>query len=613
MTAAIRLDHRVRFVWLLAALVVAFAFLLVKITDLQVINPERYREVGIEQRTFVQAIAADRGTIYDRNGVELAMSRPARSVFVDPTMIDDPRGSAAQLADALGMDPGEIEKRMTTEGRFAYVARKVPAELADRVEALGLPGVGLVEEPERFHPAGDMARSILGTTDVDNVGISGLEALYGDQLTGTPGKVVFERSPAGRTIALGEHHQVPAVKGRDLVLTLDRSLQYETERVLAEQISANKARSAIAIVSRPETGEILAMANMVADPETGDVVPGTNNAALTTVYEPGSVMKMVTVSAAIEAGLVSPDTMVQVPPTLKVGDATFQDAEPHGTVTWSVADVLAHSSNIGTIKIAQQLGKDRLHRALLAYGFGQPTSLGFPNEQSGRVPDPSDPDQWWATSIGTVPIGQGVSVTPLQMLLAYNTIANRGVYVPPSLVRSTIDADGNEHPLPVEEGHRVLSQPVADMMNVMLRRVVADGTGKLAQVHGYTPAGKTGTSRKPQPGGGYRDSNGVTQYQSTFVGFVPAERPALSIIVIIDEPRAGGYTGGVVAAPAWSKIASFALRELSIAPPATDAPAGGTPVGERSGLTPEGKVRGPTADLPVASPAGREVAVGAPR
>lgn len=605
MTVAVsRPDHRVRLLWLLAALLAGFALLVSKLFDLQVVNPERYREVGIEQRTFAQTLAAERGTIYDRDGVELVMSRPARSVFVDPALVEDPKAEAAQLADVLGMDPAGIEALMTRQGRFAYVARKVPAEVADRVSALALPGVGLLEEPERFYPAGDLARSILGMTDIDNVGISGLEALYGDELTGTPGKLVFERSPAGRTIAVGEHHQVPAVKGRDLVLTLDRSLQYETERILAEQVAANKAKGAIAIVTRPETGEILAMANMVADPETGRVVPGTNNAALTTVYEPGSVMKMVTISAAIEAGLVSPDTMIQVPPSLKVADATFQDAEPHGHVTWSVADVFAHSSNIGTIKIAQQLGKERLHRSLLAFGFGRSTSLGFPNEQSGRVPDPGDPDQWWATSIGTVPIGQGVSVTPLQMLLAYNTIANRGTYVAPRLVHSTIDADGTEHTFPFDEGRRVLSQDVADTMNIMLRQVVTAGTGKLAQVHGYTPAGKTGTSRKPQPGGGYLDENGVMQYQSTFVGFVPAERPALSIIVLIDEPRAGGYTGGMVAAPAWSKIASFALRELSIAPPATDAPAGGTPVEGRSVRTPEGKVRGPTADRPVASAVG---------
>ncbi len=612
MTIAVRptrpVDHRVRLLWLLGALLVGFALLVSKLADLQVLNPQRYREVGVEQRTFSQRLAAERGTIFDRNGVELAMSRPASSVFVDPELIDDPRTSAALLAPVIGIEASELEAKMQGEGRFAYIARKIPAEMAAEIEALGLSGVGLLEEPERYHPSGDVARSIIGGTDVDNVGISGVEALYGEALTGTPGQVVLERNPAGRTIAVGEHHQVAAVKGNDVVLTLDRSLQFETERILAEQVALAEAKGGIAVVTKPDTGEILAMANVVSDTETDTVVPGTNNAALTTAYEPGSVLKMVTVSAALEAGVVAPETVVQVPSVLRVGDADFTDAEPHGGMSWSVSEVMAHSSNIGTIKIAQQLGKDRLHDMLTAFGLGQSTSIGFPNEQAGSVPDPDDPNEWWSTSIGTVPIGQGVSVTPLQMLLGYNTIANGGVYVPPRLVQSTIGADGSEQPVPLAESRRVLSDGTAHQMNVMLRQVVAEGTGKLAAVHGYTPAGKTGTSRKPQPGGGYADKNGIIQYQSTFVGFVPAEQPALSIIVIIDEPHGGAYTGGLVAAPAWSKIASFALRELSIAPPETDAPAGGAPVGVETDevtqaasstlvvRTEDGKVRGPTAE-----------------
>jgi cell division protein FtsI (penicillin-binding protein 3) len=588
-------DHRKRLLWFLGALLVSFAFLVSKLADLQVVNPERYRELGVEQRMFSQSLAAERGTIYDRNGAELAMSRPARSVFVDPALIDDPRAASAMLAPVVGVDAADIEAKMRGEGRFAYIARKIPAEMAAEIEALALSGVGLLEEPERHHPSGQVARSILGLTDVDNVGISGVEALYGSALTGTPGKVVLERNPAGRTIAVGEHHQVEAVKGDDVVLTIDRSLQFETERILAEQVALAQAKGGIAVVTKPDTGEILAMANVVNDDESGTIVPGTNNAALTTAYEPGSVMKVVTVSAAIEAGVVAPETVIPVPSSLKIAEYEFTDSEPHPPTAWSVSDVLAHSSNIGTIKIAQQLGKHRLHDMVSAFGFGERSPIGFPNEQAGAVPHPDNPSQWWDTSIGTLAIGHGVSVTPLQMLVAYNTIANGGVYVPPRLVHSIVDADGTEHAHPVGAARRVLSKPTADTMNVMLRQVVAEGTGRLAAVHGYTPAGKTGTSRKPQPGGGYADENGIFQYQSTFVGFVPAEQPALSIIVIIDEPHGGAYTGGAVAAPAWSKIASFALRELSVAPPATDAPIGGAPV-ELVTRTDNGKLRGPTAE-----------------
>ena len=579
-----------RLLWLLGVVLVGFVLLASKLADLQVVNPDRYREVGEEQRTYAQKVAADRGTIYDRNGVELAMSKPAQSVFVDPALVDDPFVAAAAVAPVLGLDVREVEGKMRGEGRFAYLARKVTDEKAQQISALGLKGVALVEESSRYHPSGDMARSVLGRVDVDNTGISGLEMAYGQQLTGRPGELVFERDPEGRTIPVGDHQLVPAQKGDDLVLTIDRSIQYETERILADQVRATNSNGGIAVVTEPATGEVLAMANMVRDGDTDTIVAGTNNAGLTTVYEPGSVMKMATVGAALERGVVRPETIIQVPSVLRVGDADFQDAEEHGPMAWSVSEVLAHSSNIGTIKIAQQLGKDPLYETLRAFGFGSPTAIGFPNELAGVVPDPSDPAEWWSTSIGTVPIGQGVSVTPLQMLLAYNVIANGGTYVEPRLVHSTLDAEGVEHPVAVDGGHRVFSQRTADELNLMLRDVVVEGTGQNAAISNYGTAGKTGTSRKPQPGGGYVDKFGFTQYQSTFVGFVPAEQPALSVIVIIDEPGGGQYTGGVVAAPAWSRIASFALQHLGVPPPVTDAPAGG--VAAASAAKDRGKVRG---------------------
>ncbi len=388
---------RVRLLWLLAVVFVGFVLLASKLADLQVLNPGRYREVGEEQRTFSQRIAADRGTIYDRNGVELAMSKPAQSVFVDPTMIDDPFVAASAVAPILGLDERDVEQKMRSDGRFAYLARKVTDEQAQKVSALGLKGVSLVEEPERYHPSGDMARSILGGVDVDNNGLSGLEQSYGDQLTGKPGEVVFERNPEGRTIAVGDHEMVPAVKGDDVVLTLDRSLQYESERILAEQVQATNSKGGIAIVTKPATGEILAMANMVRDGDpatggTGKIVPGTNNAAVTTTYEPGSVMKLATVGAALERGVVSPQTKIQVPPVLRVGDADFKDAEDHGTVDWTTTEVLSHSSNIGTIKIAQQLGKQPLYDTLRAFGFGTKTALGFPERARWGRTRPEQPE-----------------------------------------------------------------------------------------------------------------------------------------------------------------------------------------------------------------------------
>jgi cell division protein FtsI (penicillin-binding protein 3) len=579
-----------------------FAVVLGKLTDLQVVSADEYRAFGESQRLLSQAIPAERGVIYDRNGVELAMSRPASSVFVDPQLVEDPHATAAQVAPVLGLPIEEIEAKMRGEGRFVYLARMVPDEQVEQLRALGLAGVAFLEEPERYHPSGPLAQAILGSVDVDNAGISGLEALYDDALTGTPGERSVERNPDGQTIAVGDQEVLPAVKGDDLLLTLDRSMQYEVERILADQVSATDSKGGIAVVSRPATGEILAMANVVRDRDTGEVLTGTNNASLTTSYEPGSVLKMVTIAAAIEAGLVTPETIIDVPPKLRVADDEFQDAEPHGGMSWPVSEVLSHSSNIGTIKIAQKVGKTGLHDELRSFGIGERTALAFPNEQSGSL---TPPEEWWDTSLPTIAIGQGVAVTPLQMLFAYNAIANDGLYVAPRLVKATVDADGVEHPLSLDGGRRVVSADTAGTMNVMLRDVVAQGTGKLAAVDGYTPAGKTGTSRKVQPGGGYVDADGVMRYQSTFVGFVPAEQPALSIIVIMDEPSGGQYSGGVVSAPAFAKIASYGLRLLGVPPPLTDAPAGGTPVDLSGGApaappgattTEDGRVRGPSAE-----------------
>jgi cell division protein FtsI/penicillin-binding protein 2 len=323
-------DHRRRLLAVLAVLALLFVVVAAKVVDLQVVSPERYLEWGQAQRVSTQTLAAERGAILDRNGDELAISRPARTVFVDPALIDEPSVAAAQVAPLLGLDVTEVTAKMAGEGRFSYLKRKVPVEVADQVEALGIAGVGLLDESERYLPAGTSARSLIGTVDTDNQGTSGLEALLGDQLTGTPGEVSLERTPTGRTIAVGEHSLEPAVAGDDVQLTIDRAIQFEAERLLGEQVSATEAKGGVAIVMVPDTGEILAMANIVRDPETGEVVTGTNNAALTTQYEPGSVMKVATIAGALEAGLVDPSTTMTLPPTLQIYDDVFQEAEPRG-------------------------------------------------------------------------------------------------------------------------------------------------------------------------------------------------------------------------------------------------------------------------------------------
>ncbi|MGH9261154.1 MAG: peptidoglycan D,D-transpeptidase FtsI family protein, partial [Acidimicrobiales bacterium] len=415
------------------------------------------------------------------------------------------------------------------------------------------------QEQARFNPSGDLARALIGHVGVDNDGVSGIEQTYEEQLSGEPGHLVVERDLAGRTIPAGRHQIDPALPGDDLILTIDRNLQYAVENILSQQVGATGAKGGTAIVTNPQTGEVLALANEETDPATGVVGNTTKNVAVTDNYEPGSVNKVITLAAALEEGLVTPDQVIEVPSSLQVADHTYNDSHP-GSLT--VTEVLSKSSNVGTIKIAQELGQERLHEYLGRFGFGRPTGLDLPHEVSGSVPDLDD---WSGTSIGSIPIGHGISVTAMQMLFAYNVIANDGVYVPPTLVSATRDAAGERHPSARGESRRVVSPTTASQMRAMLTEVIANGTGEAAAIDGYVAAGKTGTARKPQPGGGYKDAAGNYHYISTFAGFLPADDPQLSIIVVIDEPTTSPYASQT-AAPAFKEIGQYAARTMAVAP-----------------------------------------------
>jgi cell division protein FtsI (penicillin-binding protein 3) len=547
-------------------LLVGFGAVTVRLVQVQALNGEEYAAFGVSQRFQDITLPADRGSIFDRNGHDLAVSLPQQTIWANPKLIKHPLEIATALAGPLQLDPARttaLAERLAGNAEFTYVARRVDDEVAAAVADLTLPGIAFLEEPKRFAPAGDLARSVLGQVGVDNDGLFGLERQYDEALTGEPGELIIEKDPEGRTIPGGEHERVPARRGDDLVLTIDRSMQYETERALAAQILAKGARGGTAIVSEPSTGEILALANFTTDPETGAIVATGNNMGATAVYEPGSVNKVITVAAALEEGLVTPGTELTVPDSLQVSDHLYTDHDPHPTESYSVTRILTESSNIGTIKLAQMLGKERLDSYLRRFGFGAKTSLDFPNEAAGQLLRPED---YSGTSIGSIPIGQGISVTAMQMLEAYNVLANGGVYVPPKLVLETVDAEGRRHPLPAQEGRRVVSEATAEQMREMLVNVVAEGTGTRGGITGYTVAGKTGTARKPLPEGGYQDAAGNYHYVANFVGFVPAEQPELSIIVVIDEP-AGDIYGGTVAAPVFADLAQYGLRLFKIAPP----------------------------------------------
>lgn len=544
----------------------------VRLADVQVLRSDRYLAYGNKQFNGFRQLPAWRGAIYDRNGQAFAMSVAEPRIVADPTQIADPHRAAVLLAPLLHTDVAGLEAQLAKRGdRYEILSGDVTRSEADRVLALKLGGITAEDQYVRTNPAGDLAAAVIGRSlpdgsvdDTGKQGISGLERQFDAQLHGQPGRLWYERDVAGRTIAGGHRRLDPARPGTDLYLTLDEPLQYEAERALASQVTDTGAKGATAVIMRPSTGEILAMASVAVD-EDGNVANTRDNRAVTAVFEPGSTNKVFTVAGAMEEGLVTPNTVLEVPDHLQLYDKDFTDHDPHPTAAWSVTDILVTSSNIGTIKIAQQLGKTRVDGYLRSFGLGSTTGLGFPAEEDGIM---SPVDRWSGVDIGAIPIGQGISVTALQLLTAYNVVANDGVYVAPKLVGATDRGTGQVVTEP-SAGRRVVSAATATKLRAMMAKVVSDGTGKRAAVPGYVVAGKTGTARIAQHGAdatdGYRDASGNYRYQSTFVGMV--DGADLSILVTIEDPRSSIY-GGDVAAPVFSHLAATALRRYQVPPPA---------------------------------------------
>lgn len=566
-------DPRRRLIVLLVVLSLAFGGIVARLTVLQAIDSSRYSQFGKSQRLHSVVLPAARGAIVDRNGAGLALSTRRRTVWANPQLVRDPLTAARVLAPVLGVPEGTLRERLTTSAAFVYLDRKVEDSVADKVTSLNLTGVSLLEEPKRVDPAAPLAAPVLGQVGLDEEGLSGLELQFQRELEGRAGQLVVERDPSGNDIASGIHELRAPVPGKQLKLTIDRSMQYEAERVLSDQITATKAKGGIALVMDVQTGEIRAMANLVAG--TGGAVPGPSpdNTAVTKVYEPGSVNKLITFAAALEEGVITPSDTLVVPDSIKVADGTFRDAEQHQTKKMSVSDIVAESSNVGTIMVARKLGKERVDRFLRGFGLANRTGLAFPGESGGLLPELKN---WSGTSMATVPIGQGVAVTALQMLLAYNAIANDGVYVGPSLVKQVVEPNGRVRDAPPASSRRIVTSATAKKLTGMLQQVVTSGTGSAARVQGFTVAGKTGTSQKPRDGyRGYKEG----AYVASFVGFLPAEAPRFSAIVVLDEPTP--IFGGLVSAPVFSQLGSYGVRIFGLQPDG-----GGSQAGSVSAVAP---------------------------
>ena len=504
------------------------------------------------QQTDVVTVPGLRGSVLDRFGNPLAVSEDAKTIYATPYQVKRPRQAAAKLASILDLEEGDVLKSLSEDSGFAYVARKVDVPSAARVARLELPGIGELPDSRRTYPQGDLAAQTIGAVGEENQGLTGLEMGEDPVLHGTDGERRIVND------ALGEPIRMETVKeasdGEDLRLTLDPAIQKETEQALGEVGEAYAPKGATAIVMNPRNSQLLAIANWPpvdpsdlenADPE--DLI----NRATGFTYEPGSTFKAFTVSAALEEGLVTPETTFTLEPQLHVADRIIEDAEARPTVTLSVAEILSHSSNVGAATIGLQVGSERFSRWIDRFGFGRPSGVQFPAEEQGIVPAL---DEYSGSTMGNLPIGQGLAVTPMQMIAGYAAIANGGILRPPQLVEKI-----GEEAVGEPRGRRVISATVAEQVRTMLEGVLAPGgTASEVSVPGYTLAGKTGTSQVAENG-----TYSETKYVASFIGFAPAQDPRLLVAVTVDQPQ-GEIYGGSVAAPAFGKIAAFALPYLGV-------------------------------------------------
>jgi cell division protein FtsI (penicillin-binding protein 3) len=543
---------------------VMFGVLAVRVAHLQLMSGTYYERQGVEQALHTLPIHAERGSIFDRNGRDLALSIRRSTVYADPTLVVDPVATAAALAPVLHVDQRYLVQQLSAKpSRFAYLARTVDDGAAAAVHQMRLPGIGLVPESARSYPSGALAGALLGHVGTDGTGLDGIEYLYDSLLRGRAGEVIVEQDPDGRDIPDTQRTRVVAQRGTDIALTIDQGLQWEAEYALLDQVQATGAKGGMAAVVDVTNGDVLAMATVrgrTADEPAGVSAPGDTNAPLTELFPPGSTTKLITLAWAIENRKVRPDTMFTVPYTLKVDPnvPAYEDAEWHDIEQMTVADIMRESSNVGTIMIAQRMKNHEMADAVRAFGLGTRTSIDWPGQPEGLL---LPPEEYWSTGKAATAIGYGASVTAMQMLAPFTTIANGGVTRPAHLLDATIDADGKRRTTDPPKGQRVVSSATARTMTAMMQGVVADGTGACAAIPGYPVAGKTGTSKK-QVKGAYSD----TATRASFIGFAPADHPRFAAIVVLDEPSGDYQYGGASAAPVWAEIMQFALLQYGVAP-----------------------------------------------
>jgi cell division protein FtsI (penicillin-binding protein 3) len=557
----------------------ALLLVVARLVDVQVIHSGSYKSLSVNESHRLINLGSPRGGIYARDGSPLAMSVPTDEVIADDFQITHPMKTAEALSPLLGISATTLAPELHRHSGYVVLARHMAQSQGQKIAADTIPGITLAANSKRVVTNGNLASPVLGATNASGRGAGGLEYAYNRLLAGTAGTETLLESPSGVALpesAVADH--VAGKAGQGIELTLDTQLQYEAEQALAQAIESTKAVSGTVILMDVKTGQIMTMANLVAthpkvpaattaatSSTTGGAIPigpkdavnesSTNN-AVTQLYEPGSVFKLVTFSAALQDGLINPSTVFTVPDQIKLDGSTFHDAETHPTEKLTATQILAQSSNIGTSEIAQNLGEQRLLAQVKNLGFGRATGLDFPGESPGLVASAA---QWEPTDYVSLPIGQVDAVSALQVLDAYNAVANGGTFVQPKLVQATVSPSGGVTATAASPSHRVFSPTVDGQLTTMLEQVVSNGTGSTAVVPGYTVAGKTGTAQIPTTG---KDAYTVGAYMASFVGFAPAVNPTFSMIVVLDRPTP--IFGGTVAAPVFSQIMSYALHRYDI-------------------------------------------------
>ncbi|WP_129127350.1 penicillin-binding protein [Geomonas oryzae] len=551
---------RMRFVALL--FVVVFIIAAGRAFYLQVLNNDRLVKLAEKQHQRIVALTPSRGGIYDRNNAPFAVSIEMDSCYAETRNMENIPEAAAQLASVLGCDKAELEAKLKGAKNFVWIARRMAPEQAKKVRELELEGVGFVKENRRFYPNSGVAAHVIGFTGVDPTGLEGIEKKYDSVILGNTGYLVTERDALGRDIAQKKGSEGKSgSKGSNVVLTLDKNIQYIAEKELVKTIEKNGAKAGIAIVMEPDTGRILAMANYPTfNPNNIAALTheSVRNRAIADSFEPGSTFKIFLVAAALEAGVIRPgDSFNCENGSCNMYGRTIHDTHKYGAL--NVGQVLKYSSNIGAAKIGQRLGSQRLFTALTGFGFGEKSSVDLPGEVSGML---RPQDKWYGIDLATISFGQGVTATALQLTAAVSAVANGGNLMKPYLVDRIVDDEGVVlQQFGPQLKRRVISPATAKIVAGMLEGVVAEGgTGTGAAVEGYRVAGKTGTAQKVE-GRSYSASKRI----GSFVGFVPVDKPRLAIMVMVDEPTANVY-GGVVAAPAFSAIAQQTLCYLNVPP-----------------------------------------------